>query len=102
MEHQSIPNNRTLMVALVREGGIWSLEDYTMHVSNRFLASLFLTAALAVPVAIVAAPAPQDPIVEVRVYDKDRKDYHNWDDRENKAWGEYQTDKHSSLEHWYF
>ena len=65
-----------------------------MHVTNRYLASLFLAGALAVPVAIVAASAPQDPIVQVRVYDKDHKDYHNWDDKENKAWGNYQTENH--------
>jgi hypothetical protein len=27
-----------------------------------------------------------------RVYDKNHKDYHNWDDRENRAWGQFLTE----------
>ena len=41
----------------------------------------------AAPVAIMAAPRPQRANVQVRVYDKNHKDYHNWDDHENQAWG---------------
>jgi hypothetical protein len=29
-----------------------------------------------------------------RVYDKDHKDYHNWDDNENRAWGQFRTENH--------
>jgi hypothetical protein len=65
-----------------------------MHGVNGFIASLFLTAALAAPVAIMAAPVPQDEKVQVRVYDKQHKDYHNWDDNENRAWGTYLSDNH--------
>jgi hypothetical protein len=50
------------------------------------ISSLFLSAALVAPVAITANAAPQS--VSVRVYDRDHKDYHNWDDRETKS---YQT-----------
>jgi hypothetical protein len=74
--------------------GIRDLEDYYMHRTHRYVASLFLTAALAAPVAIVAAPAPQDAGVQVRVYDRDHKDYHNWDDHENHAWGAYLEHNH--------
>jgi hypothetical protein len=63
-----------------------------MHRPHRYIASLFLTAALAGPVSIMAAP--QDAGVSVRVYDKDHKDYHNWDDHENRAWGQYLTENH--------
>jgi hypothetical protein len=59
-----------------------------------FIASLFLTAALAAPLSIMATPAPQEVGVQVRVYDKQHKDYHNWDDRENRAWGQYLSENH--------
>ena len=63
-----------------------------MNRANRYLASLLLTAVFAAPVAIMAAPAPQ--AVSVRVYDANHKDYHNWDDKENTAWGVYLTNNH--------
>ena len=65
-----------------------------MHRAHSFIASLFLTAALAAPVSMMAAPKPQDASVQVRIYDKDHKDYHNWDDNENRAWGQYQAEHH--------
>ncbi|HXQ25176.1 MAG TPA: hypothetical protein VN822_02100 [Candidatus Acidoferrales bacterium] len=64
-----------------------------MHRAHRYIASLFLTAFLAAPVVTMAA-RPQDASVQVRVYDKDHKDYHNWDDNENRAWGVYLTNNH--------
>jgi hypothetical protein len=30
----------------------------------------------------------------VRVYDKDHKDYHNWDDRENHSYQQWATENH--------
>ena len=65
-----------------------------MHRAHRYIASLFLTAALAAPVSIMATPRPQDASVQVRVYDRDHKDYHNWDDNENRAWGQFTTENH--------
>jgi hypothetical protein len=64
-----------------------------MQIANRFITTLFLTAALDAPVAIAAAPAPQAS-VQVRVYDRNHKDYHNWDDHENKSWGLYLSQNH--------
>ena len=64
-----------------------------MQIANRFMATLFLTAALGAPVAIAAAPAPQAS-VQVRVYDRNHKDYHNWDDHENQSWGLYLSQNH--------
>jgi len=61
---------------------------------HRYIASMFLTTALAVPASVLAAPKPQEASVQVRVYDKDHKDYHNWDDRENAAWGRFLAEKH--------
>jgi len=65
-----------------------------MHHAHRYVASLFLTAALALPVAIMAAPLPQEASVQLRVYDRNHKDYHNWDDNENRAWGQYLQENH--------
>jgi len=67
-----------------------------MSLSLRYLAPLFLTAALAAPVAIMAVPVPQEAHDQNRVYDKNHKDYHNWDDKENKAWGQWQTENHKN------
>jgi hypothetical protein len=65
-----------------------------MHRAHRYIASLFLTAALAAPVSVMGAGIPQEAGVQVRVYDRDHKDYHNWDDNENRAWGTYLTENH--------
>ena len=66
-----------------------------MHRSHR-IASLFLTAALMAPLSVMAFPLPQKATVQVRVYDKDHKDYHNWDNNENHAWGQYLTENHKN------
>ena len=60
-------------------------EDYNMRFAHRSIALLFLTAALAAPVATMAAPAPQ-ATVQLKIYDKSHKDYHVWDDNEDRAY----------------
>jgi hypothetical protein len=65
-----------------------------MRHTHRYITSLFVAAALAAPVAIMATPVPQEAGVQVRVYDRDHKDYHNWDDHENRAWGIFLTNNH--------
>jgi len=59
-----------------------------MHRAHRYIASLFLTAALAAPVAIMAMPVPQVG-VQLKVYDRKHKDYHNWDDNEDHAYTQF-------------
>ena len=59
-----------------------------MNRTCRLVASLCLTALLAAPLAVIAAPKPQ-AAVSVRIYDKDHKDYHNWDSHENEMWGQF-------------
>lgn len=61
-----------------------------MYRKKLVLTSLFLGAALIAPMAIVANAAPQ--AVSVRVYDRDHKDYHNWDDHEAQAWVTFRAD----------
>jgi len=64
-----------------------------MRTGYTYAALLFLSAGLMAPVSIMAAP-PQDVGVQVRVYDAGHKDYHNWDDNENRAWGQYLANNH--------
>ena len=66
-----------------------------MYHAHRYLSSLLLAAALAAPVAIMAAPEPQASI-QLRVYDRDHRDYHNWDDREDRAYRGYLNDQHQN------
>jgi hypothetical protein len=67
-----------------------------MNRTVRFASSLFLAAAIAAPVSIVAAPAPQDASVQIRVYDANHKDYHNWDDRENGSYRRWHEERHDA------
>jgi hypothetical protein len=68
----------------------------------RYLSSLLLTAALAAPVATMAAASPQDDRNhenrqgenDKRYYDKSHKDYHNWDANEDRSYQRYQTEHH--------
>jgi Ni/Co efflux regulator RcnB len=83
-----------------------------MHRGYRYLSSLLLTAALAAPVALMAAASPQDDRNHEnrqrennrRYYDKGHKDYHNWDANEDRSYQRYQTEHHQkrgfrSVEH---
>jgi len=69
---------------------------------NGYLSSLLLTAALAAPIAMMAAATPQDDKreesrqVEInkRYYDKGHKDYHTWNSDEDRSYQRYQTEHH--------
>ncbi|HEY2461248.1 MAG TPA: hypothetical protein VGI16_10575 [Candidatus Acidoferrum sp.] len=65
-----------------------------MHRTHRYIASLSLITALAAPAAIVAAATPAPQEVKIRVYDREHKDYHNWDDREDHAWHRFLDENH--------
>jgi hypothetical protein len=92
----------------IPKADILNLEDYKMHQGYRYLTSFFLAAALASPVAIAQQDdqrrgddqrqqqerSDRNTDNQNRVYDRGHKDYHNWDDNENRAWGQYQTEHH--------
>jgi hypothetical protein len=59
---------------------------------NRFFGAALLAVAIAAPAVVAATPAPQE--VQVRVYDSHHHDYHNWDDREDRAYRRYYTEQH--------
>ena len=73
-----------------------------MHHNHRFLfGALLLTAALAAPSAMNAASKPQDNGRQEehrddhnRVYDRDHKDYHNWNDNEDRSYRVYLGERH--------
>lgn len=61
---------------------------------NKYICSALLATAMMMPTAVVAAASPQE--VQVRVYDRDHKDYHNWDDREDRAYRHYLQEQHKA------
>ncbi len=71
-----------------------------MHRGYRYLSSFLLTAALAAPVATMAAARPQDDRNQEnrqgennkRYYDRGHKDYHTWDGNEDRQYQRYQTE----------
>ena len=75
-----------------------------MHKGYRYLSTLLLAGAIAAPVAMLAAAAPQDDRDRAnrqsennkRYYDKKHKDYHTWDNNEDHAYQRYQADHHQS------
>ena len=64
-----------------------------MRSINRFIGSLILAAAIVSPALIVTAKA-QEANVQVRIYDRNHRDYHNWDDREDHAYRRYLVVQH--------
>jgi hypothetical protein len=78
-----------------------ALKESNVHRGSRFLTSLFLATALAAPVAMMAGASPQDDKNREerrenhkRYYDKHHKDYHTWDDKEDRYYQRYQTERH--------
>jgi hypothetical protein len=108
LRHKSIGCRCTVVAAAIPKADILSLEDYNMHQGYRYLTSFFLAAALASPVAIAQQDDQRrgddqrqeqdrnnrNTENQNRVYDRDHKDYHNWNDNENRAWGQYQAENH--------
>jgi hypothetical protein len=71
------------------EGGHFEFDEYKMHLAHRYIGSLLFTAALAAPVAVMDVLVPQQATVQLRAYDKDNKDYHNWNSNKNRSRGQY-------------
>ncbi len=69
-----------------------------------FLGTFLLTAVLAAPTAISATAKLQDAGGQSddhqrdkdrnRIYDRDHKDYHNWDDNEDRSYRLYLGERH--------
>jgi len=74
--------------------GISGLEGYSVRYMDRYISSLFLAAAIAAPTAIMAHPRPQEGSVQVRIYDREHRDYHDWNDHEDRAYRRYLAAQH--------
>lgn len=61
-----------------------------MNRKGLIIAAFFLSAALVAPMATTTIAAPQG--VTIRIYDRDHKDYHNWDDNEARFYATYRHD----------
>ena len=69
-----------------------------MHLTTRYLSFVFLTAALTASVA-PRAGAAQEVVVttggdHTRYYDRDHRDYHEWNDREDRSYRIYLGEQH--------
>jgi hypothetical protein len=80
-----------------------SREEVYVHRNYSFIFNtLFLTIALAAPSAMNAASKPQDNGRQEghrdddhnRVYDRDHRDYHNWNDNEDRSYRVYLGERH--------
>jgi hypothetical protein len=60
---------------------------------GRIISSLLLAAAIVAPAVVVPEASAQEVAV-VRVYDRDHRDYHNWDGREERAYRRYLVEYH--------
>lgn len=65
-----------------------------MRLINRYISSLLLAGTIIAPTAIMAVPRPQEGSLQIRVYDRDRRDYHNWDEHEDRAYRGYLVAQH--------
>jgi hypothetical protein len=70
------------------------MEETQMLNAHRYICGALFTISLAVPATLLATPAPQEVKAEVRIYDSEHKDYHNWDEREERAWGRFLDENH--------
>jgi hypothetical protein len=65
-----------------------------MKNTNGMISALLVAAAIAAPVMVVTGADAQEATVQVRVYDRDHRDYHNWDDHEDRAFRNYLAEQH--------
>jgi hypothetical protein len=61
---------------------------------RRYVNAIILSALLGGPVAAVAATPPD------RIYDRDRRDYHEWNDREERAYRHWLEMNHRAYRDW--
>ncbi len=63
---------------------------------NRICSALLLGAFLITPAAIQA----RDDDHPKKYYDRNHKDYHEWNDNENTAWHRYLSERHEKDRDW--
>src|ERR1700732_2351175 len=70
------------------------LGEILVFSTHAIIGSLLLAGAIFAPTTVMSAPSPQEAGVQVRIYDRDHRDYHNWDDREDHAYRRYLGEQH--------
>jgi hypothetical protein len=66
-----------------------------------YAGALVLVGALALPMAGKAtAQDDHERDHKDRVYDREHKDYHHWDENENRAWIRYNQENHHEAHEW--
>jgi hypothetical protein len=55
------------------------------------LGTLLLAVVIAAPAFLATKVNGQEGSVQVRAYDRNHKEYHNWDNREDRAYREYRA-----------
>jgi len=65
---------------------------------RRMFSALIMAATLGAPMAVPASAlaGTSGAAVTVRIYDPYRRDYHRWDDREERAYRSYLAERHRS------
>ena len=70
-----------------------------MNLAQKYLSFIFLGAALTAPLALTAGAAQEVSVRvgdgdHVRYYDRDHRDYHEWNDREDRSYRAYLGERH--------
>jgi hypothetical protein len=64
-----------------------------MNNIQRLMTSLLLMGIFVMPITPAVVAAAQIS-VQFKAYDRRHKDYHDWNDDENRRWSEYRTQNH--------
>ena len=67
---------------------------------RRYISALALSAALMMPLVVRADDEHHDRDRERRVYDRDHRDYHVWNDNEERTYRHYLEEQHRDYRDW--
>lgn len=77
-----------------------------IHKGMRFASSIILMGALAAPLSLAAQDRDRDDHHDrddqarhQRIYDRDHKDYHNWNGDEDRMYRQWYTESHNGREY---
>ena len=65
-----------------------------MKTRNRYAAALLLAVSLTAPLVMA------DDHDNKRYYDKTHKDYHQWNENEDRSYNQFLNEKHVQVHHW--
>jgi hypothetical protein len=65
---------------------------------GRYLRSFVLSAALLGPITLAPIPLKAEP--PHRYYDREHKDWHEWNEREDRAYRHYLEERHERYREW--